>query len=956
MAVYQVENDAEFAAAIANPALLGTDTIELANGAAFGTLIVPSSTVDGITIASQSKWGCTAARFRLQAVEGVNFHDTYIQSIETDFTTKPAPLLDFNSPSMNGFVMMGCKVRHGNHLASFANFDPTNAGEQYAAQIGSGSTATWPVPNQFGRWSATYTTGIMDAVQPTNGALNGSIWIEDCDFEDNSYIFQLTHNGGAAIVIRKNRFQRSYGDVILIGYNASFDQIPLLEITGNVIHDCAWCQPQDAGNPHGDAIQINSSDTGGVGDSDMPIENVLIAGNIISCSAGYRGQIQRPFLSDVPDGYPFIGPIIHENLCISRISSVGVVVANGNTTSDPPPRGGAFAFVNSNTILARPDRNTPVQNEAYTNPNTGIVPASPSAARIAITQDAAYPGRSLIGNNFTESMLQSAMVDTASMPNIVTGKPDDGNDFSTWFDVPANWNAVNTPEQVFAAFMPKPAYGDYGAVRQGQTFQQFLDKWSGDVKPYSELPSFVGFKNTKDIAVLDTPTVSEPSFIHAGYSTRTLSVNAGTEWCVTDNKDDVPAVWSTATGPYAVHGKWLHLRRNSPADAGGTSTATVTIGSDTFLWRLYALENINFPVLAFSGTQLFRQVSLQGLDAAEGKQLLLLLVFKLAGHPVSAVDLLRNASGTARTTFQILTTGKMRTILRNNVGTGLVSFDTIKDVADGNIHRILIAVDMAQAVSTDGVVMYVDDEFEAIAPSGYTQNGLIDFDFATTHYQVGGSTSTPSYVYEHSAMWYGANQWLDIHDEENREKFRASKIGSTGKGPTGTAPRVVLVATAAQANAGDFNKGTGVEWPKLSGIGADITQVGTDPWPPVLTLEAVATPGPYIVGAPISFFVSANGYPDANIITGAANLAGTWVDNTVDMPEGSNGIFLDFTPSATGLYTFTFTSDSATYVDPDPIALTVEAAPVPPVLEDGIKRAIKHGIKRTIKRSMRDWS
>jgi hypothetical protein len=950
MAILQVTSDAEFASAIASAT--GLDTVELANGAAFTTLTIPNTAADGVTVAAQTTHSHTIQRLVIGdvggGVQGVTLQGLNIQLVDTDYhpelSQKKSPLIGTGHGALNGLEIRSCKVRVGDHLNSMAAWDTANTGGKYAELFGDGATANWDVAG--GGFNMFYS--MPDLINLSS--LNGSVLIEDCDLEDSLRGIVITSVGGYPLIINKNRMRRMYGDSVTIGFTGAFAAIPLLDVTANHYFDVGWCQPQDNGNPHGDAIiQAFSTDTGGPGDSTTRIENGLCAGNVLEYSAGCRGQVQRIFLSDTPLGYPHTGWIIKENWAISRISSVGIGLSNADNSAGLNARGSAFNLIEGNTLLTRPNKNTPVQNELFTNPHTGVPAASPSAAVIAVQNEPSFPGQSLVKNNFVEAITLNQSI--KAVGNVVTGRANAGSSYNAFLASPpandAEWDTLSGDALFQALRCSTPGVG---AVEAGMTIQDLIDRWGGSSKPYDTVSSWLGFPTLRNQAFA-TKVSSGWILAQCGRQMREMSVGPG----VTYRTNSIPSATGASaetsdTAPIA-HGTWIEFFVTTGNGSAITTVGAVTLGGETFEWRAKTLDLVQYPhsVWPSPADAIWRQTAAQAIGTAESKMLTGLVEFQFpAGNPAISQTFLNRSAGTTDVSISVLTTGKLRLVLRNNAGTVIAQCDSNTDVADGTMKRAMFSIDTALTNDTDALKLYINDVLDQTGTT-VTQDALIDLDDGTASQQVGGAASTPSFVCDALGpivLWPGV--WIDLSDDAQRERFSPSNAGPNFEALTGTSPRIALCGTAAQINAGQWNVGSGNEFTKL--VGTDLVAFDAHVWPPVLTLAvSVVTVGPYYVGQPIQIVVLPSGYAKSGVnLTTSADLTGAWDDNTKVLPAGFDGQTFTFTPDALGTYTFSVANDGG-YTNPATFELNVVEAPTDVKM---LKRAIARGIKRAIKRAL----
>lgn len=898
MTVFNVTDNAGFTSALG--AVTTGDTIELATGATFTTLSVPAGLPSGINIIGQTDKNNYVARVHITgATTNLTIHGLNIQFTNDGYI----PLLYLGSGSgsgsQNGLTVTNNRIRCGYVPDSFADFDPTNAGNKYAAEIG--DLAVDPNTGLNGIWSMC--PPLVNRAQ----TISGDITFEDNDFEDGNDAFIMVFAGGASYRLRRNNFRRMYSDCWRIGFpGGSWSEIQLLDVSGNYFDNCGWAQPQDAQNPHGDLIQIFSDDD--ASPALQSINNLKVCGNVAWYSPGFRGEPQRTFLSDNPTAGPFVAPLVTGNALISRITDKGILVSNDGIA------GGIYCYIYQNTVLTNPVNNFPFQNELYTNVDQGIGPSSPSNSRIAITQPTGFGGKNFVGRNFSEAITSGAFTDSVTIPNRILPLGSSATSYNSAFPQPADWNAVIDENDMVTAFTPLTLYQDYGAVRPGDTAQDIRDRWGYESKPYSSLPSYVGIAALTNQAV-SVLVESEYGFIWAGGGSRTITPSAGLEWREADNASGLNATaWSASPGS-VTEGKFLKLRLTTAATPSTTTTKTYTLGAETLSWGATTEANSEFPLVKFNGATLIQATS-GGIAAVTSKYLTLLFEFTQTGTPGSSFTLFNVSTGSgAAFQIQILNTGRVRFF-----GPGLRA-DSPTGLFNGARHTILATWDTSQSSAAACCTMYVDGVITSPPFGTYTQDAQTDWDATTTTYRFGGAAAEFAGELAILALWPG--QLTDINTGSNRDLFGAPYIGPQGEGPFGASnrPPIMLTGEAEDYNVGNPNVGTGQAWVKSGG--SSFTDDGA-PWPPVLQVvsETLTSP-PYIEGQPIDFSVGAVGYSEAATITASCDQAGSWDDAVQALPAGTTPLLFTFTPDAPGTHTFSFANDIG-YADPSPIVLSVE--------------------------------
>ncbi|WP_419808401.1 hypothetical protein [Sphingomonas sp.] len=672
------------------------------------------------------------------------------------------------------------------------------------------------------------------------GAPIGNITITNNTIADCGETIKFTTKGGGKILINRNDLVRAYQDYIAVGYDYTAAAGTGFEVCGNLFQD-EFASPQDMLNPHGDMVQIYGSDNTVGQLYQTPIPGVLIAGNISFQTPGARGQPQRPFLSDIYHSAPFVAPIVVDNLLLSRITTKGIEIANTDDVSGTVT-GAAYGYIFRNNILTNPKYNVPVpgSNEAATNSITGtpgVTAASTSA--IHVEGDAAFGGTHFVDGNFVEALNVPALTGGA-LGNINVGAAGvTSTAYSTWFDAgDTEWIALNTPDKVVSAFTPKAGFSTIGPVRVGDTAATFRDRWAvtGN-RPWSSLPSFAGFLPQTGVAK-STVVTSEWVFVHAGQATRAFFGSGGEYRIADDNAGTNATAWAAlpASGsPGTItHGKYLQARQTSGAGNVQQTTLSYTIGTQAYGWAVTTISTAAYSPVLFDSTDQFRLGSAAGsgtlpLSSADGSLLTFAMKMRFpSANPAASYTVFGTVSGgTACLQVVILNTGFVRVNLVNAAGTVICTMNhTGVSLCDGGIHELLMSFDLTQATAAAGRSFWIDGADKLSATGTWTGGAGVVIGYTRTGATYGfqgpnngfasGATSEVHYLYVNVAAR------VDIQNATTggatRAKFDASAMGSTGAGPSGSAPLYFLTGNAATWNAGaGINAGTGSKFFATSG-------------------------------------------------------------------------------------------------------------------------------------------
>jgi hypothetical protein len=1020
MTVRNAGTSAEFQQRI-NESVSG-DSIRLLDDGVFDTLLtVPSK--NNITIFGQTPRLPKIPRIWVGASTNITLDGFKIQMVGN-----PQPYAQYSSRrkgdlislqyNTDGLIINNVHARGGLYEDNYAPIDVTDA-TKYRTYVGNTATNQQPViegyrsdgaggqePYHRGFGCYPRMIGCMSTAEALAGSITGSMWVENCLFEDGGDCIKFSHNGNANIVFRKNIMQRFYQDFISFGFNGgAFPRVPLIEITGNIFWD-SFAQPQDYFNPHGDCVQIFSRDVGGyklwlsgvtgtiptsngvvgytdstgkanganiyvVGpgqayvliapsnvptasaatflnssgatvatatitkaeqitpgptDSTTPIENLIIAGNITGMQPNARGQHQRFFLSDVPPGAPHLGVIIADNLALSRVSSTACIISNDGYT------GAAGCVIFRNAFLANPISNVAKDNEQVTNPITGVTAANVSGSRISVTSDPFYPGRSYAGYNIAESVSSGKSLDANTAPNIqvLTGTPQTLDAYSQVYNTPADWNLVDTPAKLVETFVPKAQYANYGPVRFGDTLSTFLARWSGTVKPYSELPAFVGFAHKVGLPVNTADQRSDFHFVNCGRQTRSISITGG-EYRLSSDKNGTTILqdWTSAPGN-VTHGNFIQLRTTTAVTPATSKLVTVTVGSDSFSWKATTIDPIGFPLVNFDGTNYLAQNVSGGLAPGVQSKLLTIAMVVSSTVALNGTKDVRITGGASSSSHQfnctVTSTGKLRFYAP---GTRM----DVLNVLDGQPHHILITIDTSQPTNALGVRLAVD--FQRVDPdftgSTWRPDEIADWtnvDVAGTlticpPQTIGGGTGDKFVggigLY---ALWPG--KWIDLDVQENIDLFRAANLGPRGEGPFGEPAPIFITGAAADFNNSIAQRGTTSPNNWIKGGTNPFTNAtgNTSVWPPNLYMSMEKlTQGVHYGYQPVEILVQPIGTSKSLDVIPVSDKAGFWEVNPAPMPVGRDGVVLRFTPTAPGVHNISITNTGG-YFNPTGLSFT----------------------------------
>lgn len=852
---FLVTNDAEFASA--NTAATAGQIIQLQDSGTFGTLTLTNAT--GVTVRAQTRRVPVCRQFILDAAHGATIYQLHVQpnvaptsamrwidiqdsqgvTIEDNLVRCGDFLAGFADydPTFNYSTYWGTGgdwtgyIPAGASPTGVAGISVTSAGSGYATAPtvtltgggGTGAAATALVSGGLVTGFTVTNAGTGYTSSPTVGLSGGggtgaaaTAWVSggnaldwagygigstsavvgDCtitnnEVTDTNHGIKFSYAGGGTVRINGNTLVRNYSDPCSIIMAIGGAAITGFEFCGNLIWN-NFSQPQDNLNPHADVLQFAGND-GGAGYL-HPLKGFLVAGNIYGFDPGCRGEPHRTLMSDMKAGYPVVGIVYVDNLLISRMASQGIEVAEAALS------GSVWGYVYRNTIASNPSNNVPIHNETFTNPNTLAGPTSPTAlTSINLVVDPAYPNLiNYVRNNVAETVLINTGTLVAN--NISLGRGSNATSYGVNAnpDTDAEWNAINTEQELLEAFQTAATDGaGKGVGIAGTAAASLRSTWAvAATRPWASIPKMIDWVD-KESAVVSTAYESGWSLLHLpGGGSATLTPTAGTEFAVGAVIADVPTYGST---PATVNDKDLiSLRKTSSASPATQVLAEVTIGSDLFNWGISTAASTLYPaVLTDTSDRWYRTSSAWG---AAGPFTSLWFRAKFpSGNPAITRGFLAPVSGVGFANISFLTTGLMRCNFYNSAGTNTVRLDmTAGSLFDGAVHEIFIDLDTSQAVAGDGRRITIDGVARTSAAGTWT-TGNLGYDRAV-QYQFAGTPGFEMEGFEVQGLAVDITQRLDFSNSTVRNNFARANIGANGSGAFGRQPEVLLVGDAAQWN------------------------------------------------------------------------------------------------------------------------------------------------------------
>lgn len=771
-------------------------------------------TKSGIIVRGADRWSANLGR-----VDVINAQDVTLRSLPVQWTGSGNEHLISFSGNCNNYDVDSCNIRAGapGTLADFITSFRTSVSNPYnigTPTVHNATNAlTAAVPNAIG--------------QGTGATWSGSGKVRRCVVSDVDSGFRLIANGSdLAIDVYGNIMSRVYGVHMSVTCGGIYASSRYFRFRGNLLSR-AFAQAQDDGNPHREFIGVFA-----LGPNGTYVYGVLSGGNAIWMGPDDRGNgtaslvYQDGYVSPSPGPLrlsPYVAPITIDQFIIDRLSA-GVL--HGTSIG---------GYIGKCTVLANTEgnvrRDSPADNESAINPIPNPdIPAATVLNRNVFTESVPVPGASslmLVEKNIAEAINADAY--TVTSDNAVTNfKGTPATPYTPQFGVPAaGWAAIMQDMDLAAAHMQGTATNGLagkGALAEGQTIAQLLDIWSQDTLPLARIPTFVAFTLKTQQLPGVTITSDYTPIVKLYEQDLPITLGGGGEIEIVDDPSGSGSTgWTSTPGTTGIGHKWM--RRRGVSGANSTITAfTTQIGTGPVMtWQVGTVSSTARPFVAFERAtpDIFRTAA-HSLAAASPR-----FTFGLeCRFPNESANSVRYFSNNNLDRFlvQLLTSQ----FLRISAGDGLVTLNTISDLRDGNIHRVLCSVDLTRTTIEAGVRLYVDDVKNLASSSTMSSTGTGTINWATSRqWFLGGNVEAAAdarnLLGEHGFCYLFPDVFVELDDPANRIKFNHDVIGANGSGVTGTAPPIFLQATAAEYNAGTGNKGSGQ--PFLPVASAAVTDV-----------------------------------------------------------------------------------------------------------------------------------
>lgn len=872
-----VSNLTELNTAISDAvALSATDTVDiiLANGT-YGASpftgetdaavsVLSRAYVNRVTIKASTPLGATIPSMRVGSSQNVTVRDINMQADWWTEANKPGAIFQYDG-NCDGLIVEYCKIRQG-YGPSHLDYDVTAEYAEYRAPVNTIAGSTY-------------------ALRCLNGVSTGDITIRYNTISDVSQAIKPSWDGPntKSLLIYGNDVRRVYQDPCAIGLGRAYTG--KVEVYGNIFWD-SFAQPQDSGNPHGDAGQSFWASTGEF--ATEPNTHQYYYRNIVGQQPNCRGQVQRLLFSgfNKNNALSSRGNYVFENMLLSRMSSVTMQtnVEDGYTYR--------------NTALCyNPSKNTPVGNENNVSPYApGINPQSSAyAASISVSSSSLNrQTRHFISKNLSEEYSITPLWDQRG-GNISTGKasPSALTVYDTYITGPVggDWNTLTTPEALFNAFTTKVAYAGNGAADAGTDFAT----WLSGTPDWAAMPFYVGFPNALG-QVASSTVESTISRIRGGKAqSRTFTVNIGEHRLLNDFAGtSVAQTWTTSPIVGTV-GQYYQVRHTASATPSTTVTQQVSISGETgtFNFASTTQSAVFYPHVNVDSTDdTWLRGNAVGAVCPDGEKGTIMYEF-VAATTGTQKTLFGNITGSRGALVDISAAAAIRLFLRNSATTSIFTFDaTTLTVTAGKKYRLIASWDSTKAVSADAarivLVNLTDNTQLARACTAHTVNGQVNYAYGSSSFKInpGLQDGTIGAAFFH-------NDFIDLTNSANVNKFGADQIGDNGENIFGVTPILFAVGKAADWNdAGGINRGTGSAspsaWTKMVPQGAtSVTDADSNTWPPTAAATALFLTGPSsgLAGvASTNFTVNDNGTAVAGVVTpNDGGVGGVFSPASIDM-------------------------------------------------------------------------
>lgn len=602
--------------------------------------------------------------------------------------------------------------------------------------------------------------------------LTGTITFEDNTFElFNTCLKPIGVSSSTTLVMRRNFFDKMYSDVM------SFSGGGPVTITDNFA--TRPFHGGDAGDPHTDFVQLIG------GAYDWP--NIQIERNILM-SGTARGSMQGVFLDDTESPNNLIAPRIVGNAVFNRANTNGINLTRSIN-----------GYVYQNVV-------------ARFNPLDGT---NVSSITLSCVQDSS--ARNFIGDN-----IQETGTDGVSGYSQVTL----GLNGATiaYGDVFADHTANRTTRgEIAVAYAPEVAYAGKGAFANSAYINH-----SAYTTDRTLEPTWVDFTAVTGQTASSVST-SNWSMVRGGVDGRAISVTGG-EYRIADDASGTNATsWGSSASTVNV-GKFVQVRLTNSGLGSTTTTATLTIGSNSFAYQSTTASTASFSTVDNQGTA-YSSFNVQTISDSGIRKVILAMRFKPDAITSGANIFAANAAGSQR--FWFATATSFRYQFQGSTRSLRPSFTPTT-----NWQTHIITLDFTQADGTGCYWATVEDGMllnnapgsggtfnTAGGTSSFSANGasqMFGTDSAMGLFGEGDGGGT-LFDGQFAFFWmHWGDATLSIPDITNatvRNGWSADLIGADGSGPLGLQPKLYYTGNAAEWNAGFANLGSLTSRPLNKGAG-----------------------------------------------------------------------------------------------------------------------------------------
>ena len=447
-----------------------------------------------------------------------------------------------------------------------------------------------PTKNDYPEYTAATGSRMVDKLANGIGT-DGGTHIYDLVIEDNIFSDLYTGMGigvqGGNILINRNVITRIYNDFMEVAINQARPDSTI--VSWNVM-SLPFGKSTDLNGPHCDFMQMWGNYTV---PPTTPVDwtNIVIEGNV-AFTGMYNGVSTRgdaqgiPFADDMPTGKFYSGPTIRGNVTLSRSSSHGSDVS-----------GAKEVYMFGNTFV-HSDPADPV-NLAAMLINVGGLESS---------------GNHAILNNVTESIaLNAGVIDSG---NVKLGLNGGSIPYATAFTGPTF--APASVAEVISKFSPKAggplasSTSVIGAIGNG-----YVDFINHTIDHTME-PSFVYFVPLVNQATSSLVT-SNISLARGGVTARSISIGGSGSpqyrVCADETCTSVTTDWTASSATISA-GSYVQMRVTTPGISSQTNNATLTIGSQNFVFSVTTTASVTFTTVTFDGTTPDYMRTVIGLNAS----------------------------------------------------------------------------------------------------------------------------------------------------------------------------------------------------------------------------------------------------------------------------------------------------------------------------------------------------